>query len=231
MRSLPILFLASSMATTLVAFQGCAASIDDDDPDDEDCATRYADGEIEAVRFIVTNHRSTPVFVPLENSCRVAIGPKIVARGGEVFEAGAFCGLTCGEMIEEDLGCVTGACGPALIEIPAGATYESVWQGGRYEPDKIIEACASDEIVEGAPGSVAVGEACERRIRVPNGLYAARLTIFGAADCGGETCDCAYEPYAGTFCQLTTDASGSDQETIDTLFNLPHTGVVEIDIH
>lgn len=188
------------------------------------CAA-YLDDELEAVRVVIENRRTTPVYFTNFDPCMMTVGLAIEDEAGVPYEAQRdACGGTCA-MLVNGFGCGGGGCdGGGLGLLLPGFSSEVVWEPWQLELSEVPQQCKAD-------GLESAGGECTRQTAAPAGRYTLTLSAALSARCGPEDNDkpCVCSPSGGaTTCAIFDEYRVEQEVTFTATIELPDEDAQEV---
>lgn len=166
---------------------------------DEECATQgdAVPSNDTTVIWRIVNTTGAPIYLEPEADCtNAALKFEITGPDGAVLDTEEFfCGgdATCQAIQEPDYAgqCEPCPTGPVRM-IPAGATFDTPWNGTHYVHTTIPATCLDSE-ADGEPDIE-----CVDRVAAAAGAHTVKIRAFTACSFQGQPCECG-----------TTDADGT----------------------
>lgn len=190
-----------------------------------------------AVTWRIVNDTNLPLYLePAPGCSSTPFGFVLTGPGGAVLQPqGYVCGESCETLQEHGhVACAADCAIPPVRMIPAGGTYEHVWDATHWQQTEMPRACvaSTDSIGQSHPADseMADVEVCAQRVLADAGTYEIALAAFSACKNGDELCACDAPEPDGT-CQVAevyqAELTGK-QLTASISFDMPATGDVEI---
>lgn len=216
-----LVVLCVCVASATVGLGAC----DDDHGSVEGPCAGYLDDELDSVRVVIENRRTTPVFFPAFDFCTLQVGFDVEDDAGAAFESRRDeCGGTCA-MLVNGFGCAGGGCGGGgLGMLPPGFSSEVFWQPWQLEETSIPEECEARDM---SPAE----RQCVRHVAAPAGTYTLTVSAALTARCGpaGSEKPCLCTPTGGTTsCAVFDDFSLGEVVQFKATVELPTDGEQEL---
>lgn len=226
-------------ATSLVLAVGMAACDSNVTPGEPPC-DGFEDAEPEtakAVTWRFVNATNAPIFLQPAGGCSSAeIGYMLTGPGGtELTTQNGPCGGSCQQLQEEgELACAADCAVPPVRMLPAGTSFEHVWNATHWQAQEMSEECvaASDGFPQSEPlDSGPEPVSCLQRVQAEPGTYDLALAAFTTCSSGSGACACEGSPDPDGTCRLAESYSaqlGGTKLDGKVSFSLPASGVVEM---
>lgn len=213
--------LAALLVSLLSVPVGLGACGDDHGQVEGPCAD-YLDDELESVRVVIENARTTPVFFTAFDFCTLTVDFAVEDEAGVSFESRRDeCGGTCA-MLVNGFGCGGGGCGgDGLGMLPPGFSSEVFWQPWQLDETEVPDECVYDD---------AADRRCVRQVSAPPGTYTLTVSASFTARCGSDNKPCLCTPTNGsTSCAVFDDVFSLGEEvTFTATVDLPTDGEQEL---